>query len=50
MESIIEDVEDKRETEGSPANSECNENSGGVDGMRISFSVNHRDFLSSCGH
>ena len=49
MESIVEDVEDQRETESSPANEECCEDSGGCDGMRISLSVNHRDFLSSSG-
>ena len=50
MESIVEDVEDDRETEGSPPNSQCDENSGGADEMRISFGVNHIDGLSSCGH
>ena len=48
MESIVEDVKDQRETEGSPANSQCSENSGGAEVMRISLSVNHSDGLS--GH
>ena len=50
MESIVEDVEDERETEGSPANSQSCEDSGGCDDMGISLSVNHSDGPSSCGH
>ena len=50
MVSIIEDVEDQRETEGSPANSQSCEDSGGFEVMRISLSVNHSDGLSRCGH
>ena len=43
MESIVEDVEDERESEGSPADSQCFRDSGERDGMRISVSVNHFD-------
>ena len=49
MESIVEDVEDERETEGSPANSQSCEDSGGCDRTIFSLSVNHRDGLTSCG-
>ena len=48
MESIVEDVEDQRQTESSPANSQRCEDSGGCDVMRISLSVNHSDGPSSC--
>ena len=48
MESIVEDVEEERETEGSPANSESCEDNGGCDSMGISISVNHSDGPSSC--
>ena len=48
METIVEDVEDQRENEGSPANSQSCEDSGGFEVMRISLSVNHSDGLS--GH
>ena len=50
MESVVEDVEDEREKEGSPANSQCGEDSGGCEVMGISSSVNHSDGLSSFGH
>ena len=51
MESIVENVEDERQYEGTPANSQSGEDSGGWDGMGISLSVNHSDGLSSCsGH
>ena len=50
MESVVEDVEDERETEGSPANYQRCEDSGGCDDMRISLSVHHSDGLSWCGH
>ena len=50
MESIVEDVEDERETEGSPTHHQACEDSGGCDGMRIPLSVNHSDGLSRCGH
>ena len=50
MESIVEDVEDERETEGSPANSQRFKDSGGTDGMRISISVDYLDVLSRHGH
>ena len=50
MESIVEDVEDERETEGSPANSECFKDSGGCEVMRMSLSVYHVDGLSRHGH
>ena len=50
MESIVKDVEDDRETEGSPANSQSLEYSGGGEVMRISIRVNHCDGLSRCGH
>ena len=43
MESIVEDVEDDREKEGSPANSQSFKDSGGGDWMRISVSINHMD-------
>ena len=46
MERIVEDVEDERQTEGSPANSQCSEDSGGCELMRMSISVNHVDGLS----
>ena len=48
MESVVEDVEDERQTEGSPANSQCCQYIGGCDDMRISLSVNHSDGPSSC--
>ena len=48
MESVVEDVEDQRQTEGSPANFQCCEDSGGCDGMKISLNVNHSDGFS--GH
>ena len=48
MESVVEDVEDEREKEGSPANSQCGEDSGGCEVMGISSSVNHSDGLSGC--
>ena len=50
MESIVEDVEEERQTEGSPANTQCCEDSGGCDDMRISISVNHSDALSRFGN
>ena len=50
MESIVEDVEEKGQTEGSPANSKCCEDSRGCEVMGISISVNHNDFLSRFGH
>ena len=50
MESIVEDVEDERQYEGSPANSQSCEDSGGWDGMGISIIVNHSDGLSRCCH
>ena len=46
MESIVDGVEDEGETEGSPANPQCYENSGGCEVMRMSVSVNHFDWLS----
>ena len=49
MESVVEDVEDQGETEGSPANSQYGEDSGGWDLMRMSLSVNHWDGLPICG-
>ena len=49
MESIVEDVEDDRESEGSPANSQSCEDSGGWDWMSKSLSVYHSD-LSRCSH
>ena len=50
MESIVEDVEDEREKEGSPADDEGGEDSGGCDGMGVSISVQHSDGLSRFGH
>ena len=50
MESIVENVEDERQYEGTPANSQSGEDSGGWDGMGISISVNHSDGPSGCGH
>ena len=50
MESVVEDVEDEREKEGSPANSQSCEDSGGCELMRMSISVQHRDVLTSYGH
>ena len=49
MESVVDGVEDEGETAGSPANPQCNENSGGFEVMRMSFSVNHWDGLPICG-
>ena len=49
MESVVEDVEDEREKEGSPANSQSCEDSGGCELMRMSISVQHRDVLTWCG-
>ena len=46
MESIVEDVKDEREAEGSPANSQGFKDRGGWKVMRISMSVNHSDGLS----
>ena len=42
MESVVEDVEDQRQTEGSPANSQRSQESGGCDVMGISISVPRR--------
>ena len=50
MESIVQDVEDDRKKEGSPANSQSFEDSGGCDWMRISISVNHIDGHFRYGH
>ena len=50
MESIVEDVEDQRQTEGCPANAQSCEDSGGCDGVGISISVYDVDGVSSCGH
>ena len=50
MESVVEDVEDEREKEGSPANPQRCEDNGGGDGTIFSLSVDHRDGLTSCGH
>ena len=50
MESIVDDVEDERQNEGSPANPESCVDSGGCEFMRMSISVNHSDGLSMCGH
>ena len=50
MESIVEDVEDDRETEGSPAKSQSCEDSRGCDIVRNSRRVNQYDGLSRCGH
>ena len=49
MESIVEDVEDERETEGSPANDQCFEDSGRWDDINFSISVDHSDGLC-CRH
>ena len=49
MESVVEDVEDERQTEGSPANSQRCEDSGGCEVRGMSLSVNHSDGPSSCG-
>ena len=43
MESIVEDVEDDRKNEGSPANSQCFKDSGGCDDMSFSISIYHSD-------
>ena len=50
MESIVEDVEDDGETEGSPANPQSCVDSGGFEFMRMSISVNHSDGLSRFVH
>ena len=50
MESVVEDVEDEREKEGSPADDEGGEDSGGCDGMGVSIRVQHSDSLSRFGH
>ena len=49
MESIVEDVEEKRENEGNPANYQCYIDSGGRDRMRISLRVYHCDELLTQG-
>ena len=46
MESIVEDVEDQRETEGSPANSQSCENLGGWDVLSHSRGVDQSGVLS----
>ena len=50
MESIVDDVEDEGETEGSPANPESCVDSGGCEVMRMSISVHHSDGLSRFDH
>ena len=47
MENIVDDVEDERENECSPADPECCKDSVGCDGMMIPSSVNHGDGVSS---
>ena len=49
MECIVEDVEDERETKGSPADCQRYEDRGGCDEMRIPISVQRSDGLSWCG-
>ena len=49
MECIVEDVEDQRETKGSPADCQRYEDRGGCDEMRIPISVQRSDGLSWCG-
>ena len=50
MQSIEEEVEEERETEGRPANSQHCEDSWGSDDMRNSRGVYHRDRLSWGGY
>ena len=47
MESIVDGVEDEGETEGSPANPQCNEKIGGFEVMSQAVGVNHSDGLST---
>ena len=47
MESVVEDVEDEGETEGSPANSQSCENLGGWDDMNHSGGVDQTDGVFS---
>ena len=49
MKSIVEDVEDERESECNPANCQCFKDNAGCDKMRMSLSVSHNDGLSRCG-
>ena len=46
MDSIEDDVEDERETEGSPANSQPSVKSGGCDDSSFSITVYHSDSSS----
>ena len=48
MQSIVEEVEEERETEGRPANSQHGEDNGGSDVMRNSRGVHHSDGLAGC--
>ena len=48
VQSIVEEVEEERETEGRPANSQHGEDNGGSDVMRNSRGVHHSDGLPRC--
>ena len=50
MENIVEDIEDKSQTKGSPANSQRYEDMEGGKVVSSSGSVNHSDVLSNWGH
>ena len=50
MESIVEDVEEDRKTEGSPANSQSCEDCRGCDVVRNSRRVNQTDGLINIDH
>ena len=50
MENIVEEVEDKSQNEGSPANSQRYEDMGRCEGVSSSDSVDHNDVLSRYSH
>lgn len=49
MQSVVENVEEERKSEGKPANSQGYQNSGGFDLMADSFIISYSDDVSSCG-
>ena len=49
MQSVVEDVEEERENEGSPANCKDNQNSHRSDLMAKSFIISYSDDVSNCG-
>ena len=50
MENIVEEVEDKSQNEGSPANSQRYEDMGRCEGVSSSDSVDQSDVLSNLRH